>query len=298
MSQEQKMTAFSFDASTVTPEKPLEILPSGWQNFEITDASVVATRGAAAGRQVIFEMTVCDGEFKGRKVWHRINAQNKSAKAQEIGQRELSAVCHAVGIINVSDLTPFVGKRLQGRVKVVAATEDYDAKNEIKGIKAIEGAAAMGAIGGAFVPSAPVAATFPPAGWLAHPSAQGYFYNQATNEVKTEADLRACVAPPVLALPVAPLAVVAPPIAPPAPIAPVAHIVEAFPPEGWVAHPQAPGHYYKGQEVKSEADLRAMSAPALPPAPVAPPAVPAAPVAPSAPAAPVTGSVPPWAVPA
>jgi len=29
-----------------------------------------------------------------------------------------------------------------------------------------------------------------------------------------------------------------------------------FPPEGWVAHPTAPGFFYKGQEVLSEADLR------------------------------------------
>lgn len=31
----------------------------------------------------------------------------------------------------------------------------------------------------------------------------------------------------------------------------------AFPPEGWAAHPTAPGFYYKDQEVLSEADLRA-----------------------------------------
>jgi len=30
-----------------------------------------------------------------------------------------------------------------------------------------------------------------------------------------------------------------------------------FPPEGWTAHPDAPGYYYQGQEVISEADLRA-----------------------------------------
>lgn len=30
----------------------------------------------------------------------------------------------------------------------------------------------------------------------------------------------------------------------------------AFPPDGWIAHPTAPGFYYRGQEVLSEADLR------------------------------------------
>ena len=55
--------------------------------------------------------------------------------------------------------------------------------------------------------------------------------------------------------------------APPAP--PVQKEGESFPPGGWLPHPQAPGHFYKGQEVLSEADLRGKS-----PAPLAIPAAP------------------------
>lgn len=57
-----------------------------------------------------------------------------------------------------------------------------------------------------------------------------------------------------------------------------------FPPQGWTAHPSAPGFYYAGQEVLSESDLRARYTPPPPPVVVAPPpppppvaAVPAAP---------------------
>lgn len=32
----------------------------------------------------------------------------------------------------------------------------------------------------------------------------------------------------------------------------------AFPPAGWTLHPSAPGHYYRGQEVMTEAQLRAL----------------------------------------
>lgn len=47
----------------------------------------------------------------------------------------------------------------------------------------------------------------------------------------------------------------APPLpgVPPAPPAP-------FPPPGWMAHPTAPGYFYKGQEVITEAALRARGA--------------------------------------
>lgn len=59
----------------------------------------------------------------------------------------------------------------------------------------------------------------------------------------------------------------------PAPAAPPMHpappAASAFPPAGWLAHPSAPGYYYQGQEVLTEADLRARSAAPLvtPPAP-------------------------------
>jgi len=69
----------------------------------------------------------------------------------------------------------------------------------------------------------------------------------------------------------------APVYAPPVPGAAVAPPVTAWPPAGWTPHPQAPGHFYQGQVVKTEAELRAMF-PATP-AVVAPPAnVPPAPV--------------------
>lgn len=61
-------------------------------------------------------------------------------------------------------------------------------------------------------------------------------------------------------------AVHTPPPPPPAqtPGPPPPPPVAVFPPEGWMAHPDAAGYYYKGQEVKSEADLRASMAPPPP----------------------------------
>jgi len=71
---------------------------------------------------------------------------------------------------------------------------------------------------------------------------------------------------------------------PAAPVAPAAPMATPFPPAGWQAHPTAPGYYWMGTEVLTEADLRARfpAAPATPVAPAAP-VVPAAPVAPAGP---------------
>lgn len=65
------------------------------------------------------------------------------------------------------------------------------------------------------------------------------------------------------AAPAVPAAVVPPPAVPvvpaPAILAPPP-VPAVFPPAGWTAHPQAPGYFYKGQEVLTEADLRARQA--------------------------------------
>lgn len=56
---------------------------------------------------------------------------------------------------------------------------------------------------------------------------------------------------------VAPAAPIQPHTAYMAPAAPAAPVAAPFPPAGWTAHPDAPGYFYRGQEVLSEAQLRA-----------------------------------------
>lgn len=129
--------------------------------------------------------------------------------------------------------------------------------------------AVKAAFGGVAAPTAPpapgaVSVDFPPAGWLVHPTAAGFFY--CGQEVLSEADLRAKfpAAPPVSTQPPAPPS---PPAAPAPPPAPHTGYMEppapptppaAFPPAGWWAHPGVPGSFYNAQnEVLTEAALRA-----------------------------------------
>lgn len=309
---EQKMTGLAFDASQVAPASISDPIPAGWYNSEITDCEVLPVKGRNGGTRVKFEFTVIDGEYKGRKFFGSINNKNANAQAQEIGQKELSAICHAVQVIQVSDTKQFVGKVLQVKVKVKPEDKEggYDAANEPKAYKPFEGVAGQAgppAFAAAppfaqgppanvvpMVPAAPApVAAFPPAGWVAHPQAPGHFYSG--QEVLTEADLRARFAPVAApAAPVAPPVPQAPPVAP-APAMPPAAPVAAFPPAGWLPHPQSPGFFYTATgQVMSEADLRAsVAVPAAPAAPVPAP-VPAAPAIPGIPAAPGMVEVPPW----
>lgn len=294
MSTTQKITALAFDATGIDPQKPIEILPPGWYICEISDAEVKATRGKSGGTRANFEFTVIAGDFKGRKMFAGINTKNANPQAVEIGQRELSAICHATGIIVVTDLAAFIGKQLQVKAKTKKASDEdkekgYEDRSEPSGYKPLEGAVSgPPSIPGVGAPPPPPglppappapAAVFPPAPWQANPNAAGWFWNPQTNEQKQETELRAMfpapAAPPAPPMPAAPPAVPTPPPAP----------VVTFPPAGWQAHPSAPGWFYETANpvnMLEEAPLRAaMGAPTAPAGPPMPPA-------------PAAGSPPPW----
>jgi len=256
MNTENVNTGLEFNAADIAPSQS-DIIPNGWYDCEIVSAEVKATKGPGNNERLSLGFRVIGEQFTGRQFFSGLNHKHTNATAQDIAQRDLSAICHATGVMVLSKqpgqgAEQFVGKHLCVKVGTGKVTTKYpDPQNEGKGYKAIAGAQ-PGAVSAAPAFAAAPAPTPPFAAPVAIPD----------------------IAPPAPAP-------VAPPVAPPAPPAPVA---ATFPPEGWTAHPASPGYYYKGNEVLSEADLKASLVPAVP-------AVPAVPEVPAAP----TGDQPAWA---
>ena len=232
------MAQLNFDASTVAPQEAFDPIPAGWYPAQIVESEMKA--GSKPGSAYLaITLQIMGGDFNNRKVFDRFNLQNANPVAVEIGYRSLSAVCHAVGLLQVPDSQVLHGRPLQVKVSVRPARVDpttgtaYDASNEVKGYKALDNASPA-------VPAAP--ANGAPA-WA----------NSATTAAPAPALAPALPAPPA---------------------APAAPVTAPFPPAGWTPHPEAPGYFYQGQEVLTEAALRARVAP-----PVAAPVV-AAPVVP------------------
>ena len=281
------MSQFQFDASKVAPAQALEPVPTGWYVATMT-ASEIKENSKKNGKLLEAEYTIASpDQYKGRKLYDRFNIENPNQQAVEIGYAQLSAVCHAVGVIQMQDSSQLHNRPLQVRAvlspaEIGADGKAYEARNEVRGYKALDLATST---------AAPVAA---PASFTP---------------------------PPVAAAPTpAPAPAVAAPATPaPAPAAPAPVVVDwktAASSDGWKPHPQSAGWWYKDKEVKSEADVEALfSSPAAPEIPSAP-AAPTAPVAdwanqtPSQPAAapaqaapaeapvaapiPEAGEVPPW----
>ncbi len=184
----------NFDATNVQPAAALDPIPSGWYNCIMIGSEMKPTE-KPGGMYLETTNEVIDGAYKGRKVFDRLNLQNSNPVAVEIAYKQLSAICHAVGVIQVANSQQLHNRPMQVKVSLRAAGVNqsngtaYDANNEVKGYKAIEAAGA---------PVAPVAPPVPPV--AAAPA----------------------WAPPAAAAPVAAAPAWAPPPAAPAPAAPPA----------------------------------------------------------------------------
>lgn len=162
------MAQLNFDASQVAPDAGVaEAIPAGWYNVMADESEMKPTKDGN-GAFLALRFTVLDGQFVNRKVFTRLNLRNANPVAQEIAYKQLSAICHAVGVMQVADSTQLHGRPLKIKVKVRAASGDYEASNEISAYKNIneqvEGPSAQApAAGGAPWGNAPAAA--PAAPW-------------------------------------------------------------------------------------------------------------------------------------
>jgi hypothetical protein len=96
------MAALNFNAAAVEPQQSFDALPPG--RYEaIISASEMKDTKAGTGQYLQLTFDVVGGQYEGRKLWSRLNLVNPNATAVQIAERELSAICHCVGILVPAD---------------------------------------------------------------------------------------------------------------------------------------------------------------------------------------------------
>jgi hypothetical protein len=135
-----------FDGTQVQPSEDFSPVPPGDYPVQITGVEVKTTK-AGNGQYLAIEKTILGGQCQGRKLWVNLNLVNPNPTAVEIAQRDLSAICHAIGKPRIQHESELMGGQL-----VVKVTVKGD-RNEVKGFKSGGGGAA---------PAAPVRNTPPP----------------------------------------------------------------------------------------------------------------------------------------
>ena len=121
----------TFDATTIDPLKPHDVLPAGRYGVQIVDSEMRVTKDGM-GQYLWLELDVLEGEYAGRKLFDRLNLVNNNPVAVEIAQRTLSSICHAVGRLQVADsgelhLIPMIAD-----VKVKPPQNGYGESNTLR----------------------------------------------------------------------------------------------------------------------------------------------------------------------
>lgn len=216
------MALLHFDATQVAPSTgAADAIPAGWYNAAIDASEMKPTRdGLGAYLELAFK--VLDGQYAGRKVFTRLNLRNQNAQAQEIAMKDLSAIAHATGVLQVADSTQLHNIPIKIKVKVRPADGQYEAGNEISAYRNINDQT----VGNA-APAAAAAPAFgaPPApAPMAPPAGTGWAPPAAAAQQPWAAPAAAAAPAPMAAPAQAPAAPPAPPAwgAPPVQAAPAA----------------------------------------------------------------------------
>ena len=152
----------NFDANNVEPSAPREVIPPGEYKAYIVSSDMKDTK-AGTGQYLALDFAIIEGPYEHRHLFANLNLVNPSAQAVEIAERDLSAICRAVGKMQVSDSEELHNIPLTLVVKVRPAGKDKhgierDAANEINGYKAASGTAKPAAVATPAKAAAPAAA--------------------------------------------------------------------------------------------------------------------------------------------
>ena len=121
-----------FDANQVEPAVGFEAIPAGKYVAMIVESEMKPTKaGDGAFLELVFQ--IVEGEFKGRKLWSRLNLENANPLAVQIARAELSAICRAVGVMAPNDSVELHDLPLLITVKCRKREDTGDIVNEVKG---------------------------------------------------------------------------------------------------------------------------------------------------------------------
>ena len=132
----------TFDpASIPESDRNFDPLPAGLYQVQVTESEIVDIK-SGNGQSLVLTFEVMGGTFENRKLWDRLNIRHSSEQAQSIAQRALADLFLATNTPPSRNSDDLHFKPCLAKVRIVPAKDGYEAKNEIRGYKALAGAPA------------------------------------------------------------------------------------------------------------------------------------------------------------
>ena len=130
----------NFNANEIEPTVSFDPLPAGKYLAAVTESEMKPTK-SGNGSYLQLTFTILEGEYKNRVLWARLNLNNPNATAVKIARSELSAICHAVGVLQPKDSVQLHNLPLVITVKLKKREDTGELTNEVKGYAKKEAAA-------------------------------------------------------------------------------------------------------------------------------------------------------------
>jgi hypothetical protein len=126
------MANLNFNAREVEPRSTFDPLPAGKYLAAVTGTEMKPTK-EGTGSYLNIELTILEGKFKDRKVWDRLCLNHPNVQTVKIAQSSLSALCRAVGVMELHDTVELHNVPLVITVKLKKRKDNGDLANEVKG---------------------------------------------------------------------------------------------------------------------------------------------------------------------
>lgn len=128
---------FDYNAEDHKPMDSFEPVPPDKYEAMIVESEVKDT-ASGTGKGLSLKWKIISGEYENRIIFDYVNLQNANPQATEIGQRQLSSICRAVGNLKINDSAELHDIPCILDVKVQPAGNDKkgvrrEAQNRIKG---------------------------------------------------------------------------------------------------------------------------------------------------------------------
>lgn len=118
----------TFNARSVEPNVAPEPVPTGTYPVVIVETGEKAVTGSDSKFYWELVMEIISGEFKGRKIYERLNHKNDNPKTVEIAMATLSSICYVTGVMQIQQSSQELhGKPFQVKV---TKNEREDKKGE------------------------------------------------------------------------------------------------------------------------------------------------------------------------
>ena len=149
------MATINFNANEIEPSSYFDAIPAGKYLAVITRSDKIETKDQK-GQFLFLEFEIVEGDYKNRKLWSRLNINNKNPETVRIANADLAAICRAVNVMQPRDSSELHNLPLTIIVKC-RKNQDDEIVNEIKGYA--PKASLSGAVAAAPATTAPVNAS-------------------------------------------------------------------------------------------------------------------------------------------